>query len=96
MKYFIITLIYELKDVVEYPLFKNYIVNTIDRISLADFFQSSKYQIEGYRVVGVLSPLAISKTTAESLITLQKSSPVEFCTIVHTKVGDRSADKPFY
>ncbi|AEI50121.1 hypothetical protein [Runella slithyformis] len=82
MKYFIITLIYELKDVAEYPLFKNYIVNTIDKIPLAELFQSSKYQIEGYRVVGVLSPLAISKTTAESLKTLRKDTICgELCTI---------------
>lgn len=71
MEYFIIKLVYELKDVVEYPVFKNFIINKKDGIKLEELILSPKYHLEGYRLVGILSPLAISKTIAESLLTLQ-------------------------
>lgn len=71
MQYFIIKLVYELKDVVEYPVYKNFIVNKKDGINLAELILSPKYHLEGYRLVGILSPLEISKTTAESLLSLQ-------------------------
>ena len=75
MEYFIVTLIYELLDVVEYPVYRDYIVNTNDQIIIAEFLQSPKYQIEGYRVAGLFSLFPIAKTTAESLLALQKDTP---------------------
>ncbi len=75
MKYFIVTLVYELMDVEEYPVYKNYVVDTNDQITLADLLHSPKYQMEGYRMVGVFNLEEITKTTAESLLILQKNTP---------------------
>ncbi len=75
MEYFIVTLTYRLIDVEGPPTYKDFIVTTSDKITFYEFFHSSKYQIEGYQVVGVSTPAAIPKTVAESLLAYQKATP---------------------
>lgn len=74
MKYFIVTLLYEEMEVVIEPIQKDFIVETPTFPSLTELLQSPKYAIDGYRRVGIIKTVEISKQTAESILKAEFTS----------------------
>lgn len=68
MKFFVVTIMYEEKEVIKDPIFKDFVIEASTFPSITDLLQSPKYNIEGYRRVGIEKTVEISKRTAELLM----------------------------
>lgn len=68
MKYFVVTILYEEKEVITDPIVKDFVIETDTFPSLTSLLQSPAYAIEGYRRVGIAETLEISKGMAKSLM----------------------------
>lgn len=65
---------YEEKGVIKEPIFKDFVIEATTFPNVTDLLQSPKYNIDGYRRVGIKETVEISKQTAESLV-MQKDTP---------------------